>query len=273
MTRPSTTLSLLALIVCLCALFASVAAAGPVEFRIVALDPPVTTELATNDKLYLQVAYSSDIPLRFQAEAALHGTKLEAGVVSDPAALHIPGQDEALLWLSFRNPTHIDEVRVTAFDEEWQPLASLSQAVDMTWHDATIGATRQTAPWVDRLLKAERRKLDYVYDPAPRKKEDVYDFFFMVSVLSIAPYVLLQVQMLRRYRGRWRELALAPLITFLPLLMFTLTGAGIDISVWIVFTFRYIPFALLFLVVLWLVKQVRTPPPPRPKPPRPNVDG
>jgi hypothetical protein len=124
---------------------------------------------------------------------------------------------------------------------------------------------------VDTLLKSERRKMDFVYDPAPQKFGDLYDIVFLLTIASFPAYILLQLHMLRRYRYRWRELAVIPLFPYMIVAFYALAGLDIERSLQVTFLFRYTPLALLYLVALWLAKrfwQDKLPPPKLYKPPK-----
>lgn len=249
---------------CLCACWSFALPADRVQVSLVALDPQTETALGSDELLYVRVQYESGIPLRFQAIATREGMPLEVGAMRNPAVLHAPGSGEALVWVGYANPTHIDAVRVTVLDEAWQELSRLSHDADVTWQGAAAGQPREPAEWVAALLRSEKRKMDYVYDPAPQKYGTLYDIFFFLSLASMPAYLLLQLHMLWHYRYRWRELAVIPLFPYLILAFYALAGLGIETALQVTFLFRYTPLALLYLVCLWLAKrfwQKKLPPP------------
>ena len=230
---------------------------GP-QVAILALDPVPPAVLAENDRLHLQIHYQSQSPLRLQATALRQGKELEVGLKSNPGYLHTSGEGEALAWLSFSNPTHIDEVQIRVMDIEWQEIDRISTAVEVNWRGHLDGQAKEPADWVKTLTKQERRKLDFVYDPIPNKQESLFDLIFLITVGTTPVYILLQIYMLRKYRGRWRELAAIPMIATVPMLIYALIGLGITTQQWIAIVFRCAPFALAYLVALWLIKWLRT---------------
>lgn len=241
------------------------------QVDIAAVDPAESAILGNDEKLYVRIVYKSDVPLRFQAIAALNDLPLEVGAIKNPAALHAPGAGEALAWVMYLNPTHVDAVRVIILDEQWQELHQVSRQVEVTWQDVAAVKPRQPAEWVPALIKAERRKTDYVYDPAPKKYGVLYDIFFFLNLASIPAYVLLQLHMLWRYRYRWRELAVIPLFPYVIVGFYVVVGLNIETSILVTFLFRYTPCALLWLVLLWLAKRFWQPklgPPKLYKPPK-----
>lgn len=245
--------------------------AEKVQVEITALDPASQAMLGSDEKLYVLVKYESAIPLRFQAIATHEGLPLEVGAIRNPAVLHAPGSGEAMVWVGYENPTHIDAVRITVLNEEWQKLSQLSKEVDVTWQGVSAANPRQPADWVNTLIKAERRKSDFVYDPEPQKFGLLYDILFFLTIASIPVYLFLQLHMLWRYKYRWRELAMIPIFPYLIVAFFAVVGLNIDTSLQVTFLFRYTPFALLYLVGLWIAKrfwQNKLPPPKLYKPPK-----
>ncbi len=237
---------------------------------IVNLDPGVESTLGKDDKLYARIRYESDSPLRFQAIAERKGLPLVVGTTQSPAALHATGTGEALVWVSYNNPTHIDAIRVTVLNEGWQELFQLTESVNITWQGTVVAEPRVLAAWVNTLIKSERRKIDFVYDPSPQKHELLHDIIFLLSILSFPAYILLQLHMLWRYHYRWRELAIIPIFPYLILAFYYVVRLDIETSLQVTFLFRYTPLAFLYLVALWCAKrfwQHKLPPPKLYKPP------
>lgn len=238
--------------------------AGEILVEFAAFDPASEKTLGNDDMLYALVRYESDIPLRFQAIAVFNGADLEVGAIRNPAPLHAPGKGEALVWVGYTNPTHINAVRVSVMDEDWGQVYSLSESVDVKWQGYASDIPRQPAEWVSSLMKSERRKMDYFYDPSPQKFETMNDIIFFLTLGAIPLYILLQLRMLWHYRYRWRELAMIPLFPYLILAFYWIVGLDIEQSLQITFLLRYTPLALLYLVALWLAKrywQNKLPPP------------
>jgi hypothetical protein len=223
--------------------------------EITKLDPEVESTLGNADMLYVLVRYESDIPLRFQALAMHGGSVLEVGAVRNPAALHSPGSGEALVWVGYTNPTHVDAVRVTVLNEEWRELYQLTEKTDVTWQGVAADPPREPAVWVNSLIKSERRKMDFVYDASPQKYGFFADILFFLMIAAIPAYLLLQLHMLWRYEYRWRELAILPIFPYLILFFYYIAGLNIDTSLQVTFLFRYTSLAFLYLVALWTAKR------------------
>jgi hypothetical protein len=264
----------LAIILSLVCFYGSSSSAQQVEnvlVELVSLDPSVESTLGNDDVLYVLVRYESAIPLRFQAIAIREGIPLEVGAIRNPAALHAQGSGEALVWVGYTNPTHVDTVRVSVLNEEWREIYHLSKEADVTWQGSAASEPRKPADWVKPLIKSERRKIDFVYDPSPQKNETLYDILFFLALASCPAYILLQLHMLWRYKYRWRELAILPIFPYVILAFYYAAGLDIETSLQVTFLARYTPLALLYLVALWLAKrfwQNKLPPPKLYKPPK-----
>lgn len=239
--------------------------------EIVAIDPDAKTTLGRDEQLYVNVRYEADTPLRFQAIGMFDGVPLEVGAIKNPPALHAPGTGEALAWVIYTNPTHIDAVQITVFNQQWKKMSQFVHDVDIAWQDAPAKETRNRADWVAALIRSERRQMDYVYDPTPQKYGILYDLFFFLNVASIPAYILLQLHMLWRYRYRWRELAVIPIFPYFIVGFYIAAGLNVETALLVTFLFRYTPCALMWLIVLWLAKrfwQHKLPPPKLYKPPK-----
>lgn len=226
---------------------------GMASYQILATDPVAGSTVSTGDKLYLRLNYESRVPVRFLPEAMRQGLRQEDAVTSSTPP-YAAGRGEALVWISFSRPVRIDEIRVTAFDMEWQELATLPAELIVTWEDQPAAEERVLATWVSPLGKQHRQVFDQAYDPLPEKPETLFDVFFLLSIMAIPIYLALQVRMLIRYRDGWRKYALAPLLPVLPLCLYSLFGLGLHTEHWIIFLFRYFPAALGYLLIVWIVK-------------------
>lgn len=238
--------------------FSALSFAQPADKVLVtlgAMDPAVDSALAYGDNFYVKIQYESEIPLRFQAIGMRDGSSLEFGSIKNPAALHSPGNGEALVWVSYDNPTRINAIGVIVMDEQWRKLYTLTKATNVNWQGIAAEQARTPAKWVDTLIRAERRKVDFVYDPSPKKYGMLFDVVFLLNLISIPAYILLQLHMLWRYQYRWRELAMIPIFPYLLLAFYMLVGLEIDEAYRTIFLFRYTALAFLYLVALWLAKR------------------
>jgi hypothetical protein len=226
---------------------------GRTSFNILAVDPAPGSTLAAGDKLYVHISYDSPVPVRFVAQALRQET-LQVDAFASSTPPYDAGKGEAMAWIGFPRPIRIDEIRVTAFDMDWHELGTRFGEAVVTWEDREDKPPRQPAPWVNLLLKHHRHVFDNNFDPQPKKPAPLFDVFFLLSFLAMPLYLLMQVQMLIRYRGSWQWYASAPLHPILPLALYSAFGLGLSAELWVIFIFRYMAVALVYLLILWAVK-------------------
>jgi len=225
------------------------------QVRITATDPVVGEPLAVDQQLFLRVSYTSEVPLRLLFSAYRDGKKLEFGFYSSQPELQAAGQEEVVGWIGFSNVTHIDEVRVAILDAEQKQIAEISQPFNFSWEATGVEAGGEKADWVDKLQHHQEWRRGNTFDPTAQKKENVIDLLFFLNSATIPLYLFMQVYALRKFRGRWRELATIPLLSLLPLVLGSIIGFGMDLRYWVVLVFRGIPFALAYIILLWLARR------------------
>ena len=223
---------------------------------IITYDPPSSVELDAYDKLYLHIHYESDASVRFQVVPLRNGLEVEFGAMSSSTMLWPKDNNEALTWLSFSSTTHIDEVRIVVLGADWHKVGEFSAKIEMLWNSTLVENPREPAEWVKKLIRKNRLRQEFAFDPNPQKKQVVYDAFFYASVFTIPFYLILQLQFLRLWRGRWRELAAIPIISITPLIFMAILGLGIELRLWIIFIFRGMPLALIYLCALWFARRM-----------------
>jgi len=227
--------------------------AGGTTYRIVATDPGPGATIANGDKLYLRINYESPVPVRFQIEAFRQELRQEDAITSSTPP-YDAGRGEALAWISFSTPIRVDELRVTAFDMEWQELHYETIQMVVTWEEVEDVAARSLAEWVGPMVKHHRQVFDQAYDPQPQKPDTLFDLFFLFSFMAIPAYLAMQIKMLTRWPSGWRKYVIAPLLPIVPLCLYSLFGLGMETAYWIIFLFRYFPAALAYLMTVWVVK-------------------
>lgn len=230
--------------------------AAAVNLRILTIDPAPEAHLASGDRLYLRIGYESPVPVRFVAEVSRQGELLDASAINS-APPYSAGRGEALAWIAMSTPIRIDEIRVAAYDLEWQRIGSASTHALVTWEYREHHEPHEPADWVAPMQKQHRRVFDTAYDPLPERPQPLFDVFLMISFASIPLYLLMQAQMLVRYRGQWQWYAAAPLLPLIPLVLYSLIGLGLSRAFWIKFLFHYMAAALVYLLILWTVKRDR----------------
>ena len=79
--------------------------------RAIETDPPAGAVLAEREQLYVRLAYTSRGPVRFDVEGWLDGRAVRAAATSIQPE-YPAGDGETLVWLAYRDPTRVDELRV-----------------------------------------------------------------------------------------------------------------------------------------------------------------
>ncbi|GLS28682.1 hypothetical protein SAMN04488498_101225 [Mesorhizobium albiziae] len=141
---------------------AETAQAVEVSFSTPRTSSELTSTLAIGQPVFIEVAYTGDREMRFQARAFSAGEFLDAGQVINLPLPQPSGSNTALVWVQFETAAAADEIRVTAFDAMNKPIAVRSLKADLRWTGDP--ATRLPQPaWVDGLMQqqdsyAERRQ-------------------------------------------------------------------------------------------------------------------
>lgn len=256
------TIFVLLLLVLVVAAPHSVAETSQAKVSLLASDPVAEVNIGLGDKLYLRLAYDSPVPVRFQVEALRDEVPQEKAFAATTPP-YDAGRGEAMTWIGFPVPVHIDAVRVTAYDYEWREIGTVTAPLNIRWSEHATGEVRHLAEWVGPLMKQQRIVFDTHFDPQPEKPELLFNLLLVVSLVSVPFYLLLQLQLLLRLRGEWRTYALAPLLAIFPLCLYSLIGLGLQLNHWVIFLFRFFPISCLYLGALWLAHwycELRNPP-------------
>jgi hypothetical protein len=246
------TVALLAL-----ATLAVAAESEPPAVTIEAVDPAGTSSLGRGDAVSVRLAYRSAVPVRFRLAAFARGEPI-TDAQSNPLPLYPAGQGEAIAWLARQRPGYVDELRVGVLDAQWQPLDELSLGVSLFWEGEPPSAPRTAPPWVARLNAVQQAMVSA--DAAARPNEPGFDGASVVVMAmgwSVPVYLVLQIVMVRRYRGGWRRAALAPLLLTVPLAVYTAGAFAAGSNLWPLMLILLTPVACLYLLALWLLRRVR----------------
>jgi hypothetical protein len=171
-----------------------------VQFTIANTYPGLSGRLGAWGRLYVKLAYRSDRPVRFRMEGFAAVQKVTSAS-SNIAPPYPAGDGEAMVWIAYAQPTTIDEIRIWAFDEKWQPLASVTAPAPLEWSAAAARNTRPRPEWAERLNNEQQESA---------RKRDAKDSaehmaFGMVVVgiggFSILGYLVLQPFLAFRFFG------------------------------------------------------------------------
>jgi hypothetical protein len=247
-------LAVLLILALLAGLVISDAAAGPVSLAVERSSVEAGASLPRWGAVYLDIAYSADQPVRIQA-SALKGGKLAAkGQAMNGAVVYSAGSGHALAWVSFSGPAEMEQVRITAYDENFKPLAAIDMPFPARWSAEPASAGAEPPDWVSPLRDQENRigaEYARAHPPAP---DPVGDFMIYLMFLSVPAYFLAQAYGALRFRGWWRGAALVPLALMVPVVAFTAfaVSAGSNLApIYLIFS---APLAMLYFIGLFAAR-------------------
>jgi hypothetical protein len=216
--------------------------AAPPQVEVVASHPSLSGELSRNVALYLHLSYRSDTPIRVQAKGFFAGRELQNGVRWNPSPAYPAGNGEAMAWIAYDAPTRLDELRIEVSDASWQPLLVARLPVDLAWSSAR-GAATPAPEWVTRLNAAQQD-----WQGGSDSGFDILDLLFgSLLPVALAGYFVLQILLARRYSGRWRIAAFAPLLVMIPAVIHAAFALLAGSNLWPIVVIFTAPFAFLYL--------------------------
>jgi hypothetical protein len=240
---------LLACLALLAALTATAAGSPSVGLSDARSFPLPNAVLAMHEPFWIEIAYASGTPLRIKARAYRDGRSVDEGQKMNASAVHPAGTGSALVWVAFYEPATIDEIRVTAYDASFNPIATHVVRAGLRW---THGGERRPTPgWVEALM-AEERSLAAARPSGDFDEAPGYVWLLLtLAVLGGFPaYLYLQVRSLRRWRGGWRIAAAAPLLGMAPVVFVTVPAFLSGANLWPLGLVFASPPACLYLLAL-----------------------
>jgi hypothetical protein len=218
-------------------------------------DPQSEATLDAREPLYLRIAYDSNVRLRFQAAGFSDGVEARDTEATNIAPSYPSGRGEAVAWVSYDQPTRIDEVRVTVFDGTWKKLDTLTYPIETHWSGVTPEQWRRPATWAERLSAAQQSMLE-PDSTASQANDAAFSLPLMLAGWSIPGYFILQIYLFVRSRGGWRTAVVLPLIATLPLVAYTACAFVAGSNLWPLMMLFLTPFAFVYLIGVWLAKSV-----------------
>ena len=231
---------------------------SPVEFRVVESDPGLAGRIGLRSTLYVRLSYKSDRPVRFQAEGRAAGQKVAAAASYNVAPPYPAGEGEALVWIAFGQAATIDELRIKAFDERWQPLAAIDVPAQLEWSGSA--QIRRRPEWAERLNRAQQESVRVQAQKAEEGYEWIGGLIIGLGVASIVGYLVLQAFLPWQFSGGWRIVALIPLLATIPLFGHAIYALNAGSNLWPIGLIFLMPVAFLYLVILLVVRSIRTRP-------------
>jgi hypothetical protein len=216
------------------------------QFTIAETFPGLSGRLRVGGRLYARLKYRSDRPVRFRMEGFAAGQKISHGS-SNIAPPYPAGEGEALVWISYSQPTTIDEIRIRAVDQRWQPLESISAPAQLEWNPNAARNPRPRPEWAERLSREQQQQ------PTQQDKEKHVGLGIAVvgiGGISILGYLVLQPLMAFWLPGGWRIAALIPLIAMVPLILHAAYAFTQGSNIWPLGLIFFTPVAFLYLVIV-----------------------
>ncbi len=228
------------------------AAGSAVHLHMKRNTPGFNSVLAPNETIYIAIDYRSDIPLRLKARAHRDGASVDEGQRMNPSVLHPAGKGTGLVWVGFSNPATVDEIHVTAYDDNWKPVARQILPARLSWAGNGVVAARPPA-WVE-ALRAEEKRL--AVESGAHGDSPFATLFSIVlgfaAIAALPAYLILQLRAVVRLSGRWRWVAVAPLLVMLPAALHASIAFTQQSNLWPIMLILASPLGVIYLsVVLW----------------------
>ena len=230
------------------------AAAGEVRIHVIETDPPAPATLGHWEQFHLHIGYETDRPIRIYVEAFFGNQRMPSMTGGSP--LYHPGSGETDVWIAYTEPVRVDKIVVRAEDKGTR-VGQAEIPVGLAWTGIKQPSSRQPAPWVERFRVENERRHKAEHDAYRNRPEPWWEnaLFFLLP-WAVPGYFILQIALLRRYRGGWRGAAAVPAVPMAGVLIYTvfalLAGSNLFPLV-LIFTS---PFALLYLLGLMVVRRV-----------------
>ncbi|MGH7165332.1 MAG: hypothetical protein ACREIS_07400 [Nitrospiraceae bacterium] len=233
------------------------AAAAEVRVQVLETDPPFPATLGHWEPFHVRIGYDADRTIRVRGDAFFQGKRVTS--ISSGSPRYEPGAGEAYVWLAYTEAARVDKVVVTAEDDVTRkPLARTELAVDLTWTGVKQAEPpRARADWVERLRAENERRSKaestaYMNRPVPWWEGAL----FFAAIWAGPFYLVLQVVLLRRFRGGWRLAAAVPAVPMTGVLTYTVYAYQAGSNLFPLILIFTGPFALLYLLGLMGVRHV-----------------
>ena len=218
-------------------------------------DPGLSSVLARSRPLYIAIRYTSDAPIRLEAQALYRGDPSPGAEVANPSGVFPAGSGTALVAISFRTPARIDRIAFAAHDTEGRVVASESVVASLRWTDEVLGRSSEPS-WVARL-KAQQEALfaRQVSEAAGSPWASLASVPGLAALAALPLYLLLQPLAWWKLAGGRRRAAFVPLLVVIPAAFYAwLTlGAGSGSSLVTIGAALAIPLAVLYLAGLLIL--------------------
>jgi hypothetical protein len=228
--------------------------AGEVRIHVIETDPPAPATLGHWEQFHLHIGYETDRPIRIYVEAFFGNQRTPSMTGGSP--LYEPGSGETDVWIAYTEPVRVDKIVVRAEDKGTR-VTQAELPVELTWTGIKSLTPRHPAPWVERIrVENERRyqaeRQAYMNRPEPWWENAL---FFLLP-WAVPGYFIVQIALLRRYRGGWRYAAAVPAVPMAGVLIYTVFALLAGSNLFPLVLIFVSPFALMYLLGLMAIRRV-----------------
>ncbi|HEX5789288.1 MAG TPA: hypothetical protein VFY03_13985 [Woeseiaceae bacterium] len=252
-------LAVQAALLALAAGFAGQAGAAPAIRVLDTFPAGDAVTLAPNQTFYVRLAYETDEPVQIWVRPWFEGREVRAG--SNPSPVYT-GNGEALGWFFLMDGADaVDELRVTAGDGTEAGTALVLR------HPVRIRAGRAAAAgaepgWVGQLRGEHERLQREAYEQrmnTPVSAGDTaFAAAFMLAVLALGVGgIAAPLWAIRRWHGRWRLAAAAPLAVMALVVLRILVDTARDPTSHNLWPFEILQASVLSLLVVGVLLAAR----------------
>lgn len=240
--------------------YAADAPSPQVTLKLLDMDPRNPAKLHAGDALYVRIAYESNLPLKIEVVPYHKDFLTEAMTLNDPTVLPA-GKGETIAAFGFGGADQVDEVRVFAIVQgEKHASATVKQPVDFSW-DEKVGPEHPKADWVLRLMAEQDKHREALKQKQDATPPDTKDTYYIIGIPSIPATLIFCILWplwgIRRWRGKWRWLAAAPLALAVLKGIFTLRDLSVDPNSAELLPVEYFLLAVIcgiYMIVVWMLR-------------------
>lgn len=222
---------------------------------VTATDPSPAATLRTEDVFSVRVRFHTATPFHLRVLGQSQGATVAGRTHASPR--YGPGTGEAIAWVSYHQPTHLDRIFLAAVDaSNGRVLAQAALPVQLTWSDDPSAPHLDPAPWVSNLDNAAQRAVAAELQPQHQATPGYESYLLlMLSTLGFPIYLIIQLSLPWYLRGRWRKAGWAPACIAIPLMVVSYTfHPKWPPANWLLLLF---PLLCLYLLTLLFIQRMK----------------
>lgn len=224
--------------------------AWSVDVELVETSPKSAEQLNQGESLYVLIRYKSDQPLCFQAIGQYQNQQIKQNVKMNASLAYPAGEGNAIAWVAYYKSTKIDQLVVTVYNDNWQPIKNITLSRNVSWEKGSSIAPHQEASWVTKLNQYQQS-----YGRDEPATSFSWNIFLKLLFLMVPGYWVLQIQLLRTWKDQWRKRAAFPLIISVPLLLYTLFALFKGSNLWPLMMIFISPILFIVLLIIMFYKK------------------